>query len=210
MENGTLLKGGYLMQAVRQGLRALSAFALAVGLGAPAHATTLIRAGLDDLVAGNRTIVVGTVRSAHSYWNEEHNFILTDVRFDVEEVLKGDAKERHLTITILGGTVDDLTTVIVGGADLVPGKSYVLFLDEGDLPGVRNVRTVRDHSQGVFEVVKARDGLRAVSQASRQPLHPDALGFVDVPGEAQGLPLSSMIQSIREIAARQGKPGEVK
>jgi len=210
MENGTLLKGGYLMQAVRQGLRALSAFALAVGLGAPAHATTLIRAGLNDLVAGNRTIVVGTVRSSHSYWNEDRNFILTDVRLTVQDVLKGNPRERDLTITILGGTVDDLTTVIVGGADLVPGKSYVLFLDRGDLPGIRNVRTVRAHSQGVFEIVKARDGLRAVSQASRQPLHPDALGFVDVPGEAQGLPLSSMVQSIREIAARQGKLGEVK
>src|SRR5262249_10219837 len=159
-------------------------FALAVGLGAPAHATTLIRAGLDDLVAGNRTIVVGTVRSVRSYWNEEHSFILTDVRFDVEEVLKGNGKERDLTITVLGGTVDDLTTVIVGGAELVSGKSYVLFLDRSDLPGVKDVRTVRDHSQGVFEVVKARDGLRAVSQASRQPLHPDALGFVDVPGKS--------------------------
>lgn len=193
------------MQAVRQGLRALSAFALAVGLGAPAHATTLVRAGLGDLVAGNRTIVVGTVRSARSYWNEEHNFILTDVRLDVEEVLKGDAKERDLTITILGGTVDDLTTVIVGGAELVAGKSYVLFLDRGDLPGVRNARTVRAHSQGVFEIVNTRDGLRAVSQASHQPLHPDALGSVDVPGKSQGLPLSSMVQSIREIAARQGQ-----
>lgn len=193
------------MRAVRQGLRALSAIALAVGLGAPAHATTLIRAGLDDLVAGNRTIVVGTVRSAHSYWNGEHNFILTDVQLDVAEVLKGDAKERDLTITVLGGTVDDLTTVIVGGAELVAGKSYVLFLDRGDLPGVRNVRTVRAHSQGVFEIVSARDGLRAVSQASHQPLHPDPSGSVDVPGKAQGLPLSSMIQSIREIAARQGQ-----
>jgi hypothetical protein len=198
------------MQAVQRGLRSFLAFTFAVGIAASAHATTLIRAGLDDLVADNGTIVLGAVRSAHSYWNEERTFILTDVQIAVTNVLKGNAKERDVTATVLGGTVDDLTTLIVGGAELVPGKSYVLFLDEGDLPGVKGVRTVRAHSQGVFEVVKARDGLRAVSQASRQPLHPDALGFVEVPGGMEGLPLSSMIQSIREIANRQGARGEVK
>jgi len=185
-------------------------FAIAVGIAASANATTLIRAGLADLVASNGTIVIGTVRSAHSYWNEERTFILTDVRIAVTDVLKGNPRERDLTATILGGTVDDLTTVIVAGAELIPGKSYVVFIDEGDLPGVKGVRTVRHHSQGVFEVVKARDGLRAVSQASRQPLYPDAFGFVDAPGGVGGLPLHSMIQSIREIASRQGNRGEVK
>ena len=32
------------------------------------------------------------------------------------------------------------------------------------------VPTVREHAQGVFDIVKARDGLRAVSQALRHPL----------------------------------------
>ena len=52
--------------------------------------------------------------------------------------------------------------------------------------------------------------MRAISQAVRHPMHPDALGFVDPPGGAKGLPLSTMIQSIREIAGRQGARQEVK
>jgi hypothetical protein len=67
------------------------------------------------------------------------------------------------------------------------------------------VRTVRDHSQGVFEVVKGRDGLRAISEANRHPLYPDALGFVDPPGGAKGLLLDDMVRSIRAIAGRDSR-----
>lgn len=186
------------------------ALALAVAAGTPSSATTLVRANLDRLVVSNATVVVGEVLDAHSYWNDEHTFILTDVQVKATEVLKGDPRDREFTVTVLGGSVGDLTTLIIGGAELIPGKPYVLFLSEDDLPGVKGVRTVRDHSQGVFEVVKARDGMRAISQALRHPLHPDAFGFVDPPGGAKGLLLDTMLQSIREIAGRQGARQEVK
>ena len=109
----------------------------------------------------------------------------------------------------MGGTVDDLTSVIVSGAELLVGKSYVVFLGDGDLPGVRGVRTVGFHSQGVFDVVKARDGIRAISQANRHPLYPDALGFVDPPGSAKGFLLDELTRSVRETVARQGNRREV-
>lgn len=190
------------MQAGRRVLHAALAMVMAAGVAAPSSASTLIRQSLNGLVAANPTIVVGEVLEAHSYWNDEGTFILTDVRLKATDVLKGNTRDTELTVTLMGGTIGDLTTMIVGGAELLPGKSYVVFLGDGDLPGVRGVRTVRDHSQGVFEVVKARDGLRAISEANRHPLHPDALGFVDPPGGAKGLLLSEMVRSIREIAAR--------
>lgn len=197
------------MQLRRRLLRSALVLALAAGAAAPSSATTLIRQSLVGLVANNATIVVGEVLDAHSYWNEEHTFILTDVRVRATEVLKGNPKDTDFTVTLLGGTVDELTTLIVAGAELLPGKSYVLFLAEDDLPGVKAARTVREHSQGVFDVVRARDGYRAISQANRHPLHPDALGFVDPPGGAQGLLLDNMKKSIREISARQGARQEV-
>ena len=198
------------MQVQTRWLPGALAIAIAMtGLAPQASATSLVRAGLEGLVRGNRTVVVAEVREAHSYWNEDHTFILTDVRLAATEVLKGDPRETELTVTILGGSVADLTVLIVGGAELVPGKSYVLFLNEDDLPGVTNVLTVREHSQGVFDVVRARDGYRAMSQANRHPLMPDALGFVDPPGGAQGVPLATMIQSIRDIASREGARREV-
>jgi hypothetical protein len=193
------------MQAGRRLLHAALAIVMAAGVAAPSSASTLIRQSLNGLVAANPTIVVGEVLDAHSYWNDEGTFILTDVRLKATDVLKGDTRDTEFTVTLMGGTVGDLTTLIVGGAELLPGKSYVLFLGDGDLPGASAVRTVRDHSQGVFEVVKARDGLRAISEANRHPLHPDALGFVDPPGGAKGLLLNDMVRSIREFAARESR-----
>lgn len=177
---------------------------------APVSATTLMRAGLDGLVAGNSKIVVGRVVEAHSYWNQDGSFILTDVRFSATDILKGGLEDREFTITILGGQVDDLTTVILGGAELIPGNSYVLFLNEQNLPGARGALTVREHVQGAFDVKKGADGsLRAISQAVRHPLLPDEKGFAEPPGGAEGLLLKDMIRSIRGIAARQGHQPEV-
>ncbi len=191
------------MQLRSRVLRGALVLAMTAGAVAPSSASTLIRQSLDGLVASNATVVVGEVLDAHSYWNETETFILTDVRVKATDVLKGDPRDTVFTVTLMGGSVGDLTALIVAGAELVPGKPYLLFLDEGDLPGAPGARTVVDHSQGVFEVVKARDGLRAISQANRHPLHPDALGFVDPPGGAKGLLLDAMIRSIRSIADRQ-------
>ncbi len=198
------------MQAVRNLLRGSLAVALVSLAVAPAGATTLIREDLDHLVAGNATIILGEVLDVRSHWNDEGTFILTDVRIAPLEIFKGKLRNRELTVTLMGGTVGDLTTLIVGGAELIPGKSYVLFLNEEDLPGVKGVRTVRDHSQGAFDVVLAKDGIRAVSQANRHPLVPDAKGITEPPGGRQGLPLDTLKQEIREIVKNQGARREVK
>lgn len=189
------------MQKVRRRVvGGLLGLALAVGVVAPAAATSLVRQSLDDLVARNQSVVVGQVLEARSHWNEDGTFIVTDYRIQVDDVLKGDGKGREVTVRLLGGTVGELTTLIIGGAELRPGRSYVLFLKEG-VAGVEGI-TLPDHSQGAFEVVMAKDGLRAVSQGLRHPLVPDAKGRVDVPGGAEGLPLTSLMQSVREIASR--------
>lgn len=185
-------------------LVALAAVAIAAAmLAAPASATTLVRQGLDELVANNSTVVVGEVLDVHSYWNDGGTFILSDVTFATTEVLKGRIKPQEITVTVMGGTVGDLSTVIVGGAELVPGNAYVLFLDRSDLPGVQGALTVRDHSQGAFNLVVSPKGeMRAVSQAHRHPLLPDSLGETEAPGGAFGLSYDAMTRSIRQIASR--------
>ena len=190
-------------------LRGALVLALAAGVVAPASATSLVRASLDDLVVGNGSIVLGEVLDTYSYWNAEGTFILTDVRFKATEVLKGNQMDRELTITMMGGTVGETTTLIIGTAELVPGNSYVLFLNDEDLPGARGVRTVRDHAQGAFDVVMAGGGLRAISQANRHPLVPDKSGYFDAAGGPEGYPLVVMMKSVREIAGRDGRRPEV-
>jgi hypothetical protein len=190
------------MKCVERALFAAAAF-IAACAASPAGATMLVRAELEELVADNRTIVVGEVRDVRSYWNKDRTFILSDVRVATREVVKGDPKEKEITVTLMGGTVGGRTVLIVAGPDLQPGKSYVLFLDRGNLPGAPAVRFLRDHAQGVFDVVGSGNDVRAVNQASRHPLASDALGRTDAPGGPQGLPLNTLIGSIKQIAARQ-------
>jgi hypothetical protein len=189
--------------------RAAAALAL-LAAAAPAGATSLRRAGLEDLVAAHRTVLVGTVLDARSYWNEQRSFILTDVRVTPSEVLKGGAEDGDVTVTLLGGTLDGQTSIVVAGAELVAGRSYVLFVGEGDLPGARGVRTVPAHAQGVFAIVPGPDGEpRAVSEAADHPLVPDRAGATEVPGGAAGLRLSDLRRSVREIVERTAGAQEV-
>lgn len=194
---------------VKRLLRGVMAFAIAAGVVAPAGATTLIRESLDELVRSNRTIVVGEVVDMHSYWNADGTFILTDVRVVAHDVLKGNAKDREITLTVMGGQVGETTTLIIGNPDLVPGNSYVLFLNDEELPGGKAL-TVRSLVQGTFDVRMGRDGLRAVSQAIQFPLLPDGRGSFEAEGGPEGFPLNSMVQSIREIVRNTGARREVK
>ena len=191
------------MTGAKKMVRGLMAFAIAAAAVAPAGATTLVRQSLDNLVADNATIVLGEVVDARSHWNADHSFIVTDVQIAVQDVMKGAAQDREITLTLMGGRVGDLTTLIVGGAELIPGSSYVLFLNEEELPGRQRALTVRDHAQGVFNLEIAKDGLRAVSQANRHPLVADHSGNFEAAGGLDGYPAAAMIQSIRQIVERQ-------
>jgi hypothetical protein len=100
----------------------------------------------------------------------------------------------------MGGSVGDMTTLIVGGPELVPGSDYVLFLNREDLPGARQRLTVGSLVQGVFDVIDSPRGPRAVSQAARQPLVADGAGIAEPPGGAEGLLLDEMITQVRRLA----------
>jgi hypothetical protein len=170
---------------------------LAVGFALaalPAGATTLVRRGLDALTHDSESVVHVRVLDLHSYWNADHSLILTDVRARSLATLKGDPAE-SVEFTVLGGTVGALTTLIVGGPDLAPGEEYVVFLAHVDLPGAATRWSVRDLSQGVFDVV---DG-RAVSQAAREGLVADAEGRTEAPGGPEGLALGTLVQQVRDL-----------
>lgn len=177
-------------------------FCLGVLLAHTGSATSLIRASVEVLTESNETVLVGEVLGAHSYWNDDASYILTDVEVAVRETLKGEATSDTVTVTLMGGTVGELTALVVGGASLEVGRSYVLFLDHEDLPGAPGTRTVGDHCQGVFDLEERSDGVRAISQARDQSLVADASGSFRVPGGDDGLMLEDLTAEVRAVAER--------
>jgi hypothetical protein len=179
--------------SLRRIVPSVLSLAAIVSLAATASATSLTRLGVESLARDNEAIVQASVLDIHSYWNGAHTFILTDVHVRASKRLKGDAAD-ELTFTVMGGTVGQTTTLIIGGPDLAPGSEYVLFLSHADLPGTRARLTVRDLCQGVFSI---RNG-RAFSEAAGEPLLPDAGGRAEVPGGADGLPVETLAQQIHD------------
>lgn len=196
-------KGRVFMTSIRRVKWVVCAAALAVVamLAPPAAATTMIRMGLDELAASNRTIVVGQVVGLRSYWNADRSFILTDVRVLTRDLIKGDPGRREFTFTIMGGTVGEMTTLIVAGPEVQAGSEYLMFLNHEDLPGVSQVLTVRDISQGIFDVVPTPSGKLAMSQASRHPLLADKRGLVEPPGGKAGIRLDDAIRELRSLVS---------
>jgi len=176
------------------------ALAAAALFAAPAGATTLMRAGLDELVRGNATIVQGKVVDIHSYWNADHSFILTDVRMRPNQFFKGVGRpSEDVTFTLPGGTVGETSVVLIGMPELVPGSEYLLFLNREELPGAIERLTVRDLVQGAFEVANVRGVKRVFSQAIGTPLVADRNGHSDVIGGRDGLDLGDMTRQIQNI-----------
>jgi hypothetical protein len=173
--------------------------------GNPAGASSFGRLGIEDLVAGNELIVTGEVLETHSYWTEPGTLILTEVRFAVSEVLKGEPGASEIKVTLPGGRIGDRANVVVGGADLAPERSYLLFLRRGDLPGAKGVRMVADFGQGAFEIRLGKGGLRAVSQATRDTLIANAIGDSSPLGGADGLSLDALRSSVHDLVGRGGR-----
>jgi hypothetical protein len=166
----------------------------------PAGATTLIRESLKTLTDDNAMVVHGKVLDIHSYWNAEHTMIMTDVTVRPSQVLKGDRVVRDVTFTLLGGTVGDITTLIIGGPELVPGSEYVLFLNRERLHGDREVLTVRGLVQGAFDVSGEGAARRAFSQALSHVLLPDEEGLSEPPGGVDGFALDDLLSQVRQLA----------
>ena len=192
------------MSRWRIALASLAVVGAAV-LATPAAATTLIRMGVGELVGRNESAVLGRVVEIASRWNDTQDFILSDVRVAVEESVLGTGTPDEMTFTVMGGTVGDRSVVIVAGPELEVGGRYLLFLGREDLPGSTRTMTVRDLSQGIFDVTGTGAAARVVSQAVHHPLLPDCAGAVEPPGGAMGLPLSQFAAEIRNAARAAGK-----
>lgn len=184
---------------------AIAATALSLSLASHVDASTFIRSGLEELATTNERIVLARVVDAHSYWNDEKTFILTDYLLATDETIKG-AADREVSITLMGGTVDGTTSLIVGGAELAPGRSYLLFLSPADLPGAPRSLSVRDHCQGAFEIRADKGVLRAVSQAQKHALLPDRDGLSQPPGAAEGIALDTLIQQLQTLVRGAAAP----
>jgi len=171
-------------------------------------ATTVEQQSLRKMATEAPSIVHGTVVSTSSRWTENRSLIVTDVRFQVHEVLKGDAVS-EVVLTQPGGTVGAIRVDADGAVAHRPGEEAILFLKQSP----RGHTYVAGLFQGRFNVVEDSRGNKTVRGLS--PEHVNVLrsapgtggGGTLRAGPSGAVPLDDFLGGVRDLVRDAVKDG---
>ncbi|MDZ4132050.1 MAG: matrixin family metalloprotease, partial [Dethiobacteria bacterium] len=110
----------------------LLVIAATLGIGNGNAQAVMLKMSLDDLTTEADSIVIGTVESAVSRWNEDRSAIYTTVTVLVEDDIKGGNSQNSVTIIVPGGEVDGITQTVSDTPAFETGEQAFFFLS--DLP----------------------------------------------------------------------------
>jgi hypothetical protein len=113
-----------------------------------ARATVLVALTLDELVAASEVVFTGTVTD--SVTRAEGDLVYTTIRFDVDDVVAGEADGEVLELRFLGGNVGEQKTEVSGQYIPAVGDRGLFFVDDS----VRDlVNPLTGWSQGHFPLI---------------------------------------------------------
>ena len=136
------------------------AFAGIALLGANlATATTVQKFTLSDLAKKSETIVRATVEDQTSRWDTNHKEIYTFITLHVLDSVKGAKGETTITLRQLGGTVDNIMSVVPGMPAFKKNEEVVLFLSAKNAAGYPWVMGLQ---QGKYTVTTDENGIKHV------------------------------------------------
>jgi hypothetical protein len=128
-------------------------FACFITVNVQLNATTLVELSLKELCKKSTDIVNARVISIQSYLSENKRRIFTDIELEVLSNIKGKTKvSQKIRLTVYGGTVNGVSTIVVGAPKFSVGEQTILFLSNiSTNNGGVNYR-VSGLSQGKFNV----------------------------------------------------------
>jgi hypothetical protein len=179
---------------------ALAAFALLSA--SMAGATTVQKFSISDLAKKSETIAVASVDDVSSRWDDNHKEIYTYISLKVLDGVKGSRKNDMLTIRQIGGSVDNIISVVPGMPNFRKGEEVVVFLSAKDRSGYPWVMGLQ---QGKYSVSTDGNGFKQVRN-DVDGLKTMALdGSVDEAKAASVQPLNSFLDGIRTQLNVDGK-----
>lgn len=178
----------------------LGAFAATLMVTTQARATLLLAQSLEEMVVHADHVVVVTGLGETSRW-DRYGRIVSDMRLRVADTAKGPFRRgQEITVTRLGGDVDDVGMTVAGEARVAVGGRAVLFLDVVDADTMR----VSNMSLGLFPVV-TQQGVPSVLPSGaglELVVHGDDGALAPSAAPLQGpMPLSDFLTVVRELAA---------
>lgn len=114
--------------------------------------TTFRELSLKELCERSGDIIVGKVVSLNSYKSPNFSRTYTDIDIEIVEIIKGKLKG-NIRLTMFGGTVDGITTMMVGAPSFIPGEQSVFFLSNKPDKKTQNLKYwVTGYFQGKFNI----------------------------------------------------------
>ncbi|MEO5989852.1 MAG: hypothetical protein ABIU54_06895 [Candidatus Eisenbacteria bacterium] len=171
-------------------------------LATAVSATQVTRMDTRTMAQTSSEIVIGKVTGTQAHWNDARTKIVTDVRVEVSESLKGGGSTL-LTLTQLGGEVDGARYNVPGCPAFRAGEEVLLFVWR-DTQGRAQVNGL---AQGKFEIQRdALTGEATVQRALPGLTVGDAktLAVRATRGETTPVRLSELKTAIREALSPQG------
>lgn len=187
--------------------RTLRISILAMALFAPGTASLAVleRMSLEDLARTADAVVVGTVVSRGSRYDDRRpDRIVTDVVVRVERGVRGDVSG-EVVVTIPGGEVDGMGQIVTGAPVLRPGEEVVLFLHPARATPLGPRRAIVGLSQGLFVVHRERPG--APARARQRLAGVFFVGAGEGPEAAMDLDLEDLVRAVGAIAPVPAEPG---
>ena len=155
--------------------------------------------GFEELVTESGLVFEGRVVGESSRVTDDGQDVVTDVEFQVTNVLKGAGPGPRVTLTFSGGTVGDLALVVHGSERPQVGETGVYFVED---PSRRQVHPLFGWSQGHFRT-REDAGTGEVQMLTRDGRAISAIRVVASPNTPTGG--DSMAAGL-ELASDAGQP----
>jgi hypothetical protein len=119
------------------------------------YTSTMTKLSLQELCQSSDHIILAKTIACKSYYKTAYKRIYTDVTLEVIDTFKGRLqKQEQLTITVLGGTVDGITTLVVGGPQYKINEKSIFFLVEQLSQSLKQYYfATNGWSQGKFDII---------------------------------------------------------
>ncbi|MGH9712509.1 MAG: hypothetical protein ACRD5M_04325 [Candidatus Acidiferrales bacterium] len=145
------------MKKKGRGILLFTAFAV-LFVCVAARATTLMQMSVAEMTRAADVVVRARCLANATGWDAGE--IWTFTKFETEDVWKG-APPRVITVRLLGGRTENLTSTVDGVPRFQPGEDVVLFLE----PIARGDFSIVSWMQGTFRVRRDRNtGVESVTQ----------------------------------------------
>jgi hypothetical protein len=160
-------------------------------------ATTAVAVDTQFLTERSTAVVLATVVSQESRWNDDHAKVYTFTVLDVRDDYKGKIRGKKVTVKQLGGTVDGIVCRVPGQPAFRKGEKVLLFLEP--MEKERDRFRVVGMAQGKYSVREDGTAVRDLKEL-------DLVGAArDRVRHESPVQLGTLIEEVRSIVSKQSR-----